>query len=1832
MTDNEVGDRVHNFFSQDNLSQGQHHSQVVDGSWQVLGNNLWAGSQGHVGLPSSNPKNYNLQQSAEIERGHSSHSLPVSHGLNLTQSVLRPGFANRQSQSQQPNLNGYMHGRQILRTRQNETNFLGVDTESDCHNMTSRGLPTYKSQQGNGPGNYTTSIRLDSSESPVSFDFFGGQQQVSGQQTGMLQSLPRQQSEFSEMQLQQQVMLRKMQELQRQQQIQQLEARQQSSINQITTITRQASGSHSPAQINGTPISTITEASNYSWASEPTAGNTNWLQRATPAIQGSSNGFGFSPDHGQALNLMNLVPQQVDQSLYGIPISNTRSGSHLYSHVPMDKPSMQQITMYNNSFPGNQHTGFQDHVSPQERSFVYREGFQGENMFGHASVQGLNGGMNLENIQQVNASQVNAPLQEFHEKQERPYSSDTLQEKTMMEVSSSQNAVALDPTEEKILFGDDNIWDAFGSSIDTEAGGFNPSNGTGFLNGVPSLQSGSWSALMQSAVAETSSNDIGLREEWNGLSSQNTDVRAGNHQFSTYENNSKQETDIADYNLLIASRLSSGSVPLSHDTNINKSYQGVSGAQQPGQKHSYKQGERPEMDSTRRPIQQTLEEGSKWLSRGPLQNLPAERNQIYGDAANSPSVSSYSSGQPPDKPNVRGVCESISASGDAMMKIHGSENKSLCLYSEDQKKMTCEGTSHCGYIGKADSGPNSIFGSDHVKSPIGSSHVNREDYSFNSLAAIPNSSSGRASEDTTQLFSNSHQLNYWKHADSSMKGKGSENSGKSQNQLNKGKGPQVLESSMSSFGNDVVNRRELMDCDRKENSSDSHDTNFAQQTTSGGLKENLWSHGSDSQNLPGGKQKLPSQAGRKTPGPRKFQYHPMGNLDEDVEPSYGVHGTFSQAMSQQIPRASYSHNQGYFGQSRFFGQFSKSSTEVEKGHSLDLQENEKGHDDSPAQGTHPAFSPYVSAPFDRSVGIPAPNKAPQPSQNILELLHKVDQPKACANYDGSVGRLLQNNSSASQGFNLQLAPPSQWQPVQNRALASQGSAQLLNSFNSSLTSPEIRDKGHTWLASTAQVQSLPSSHETSQGEFKINNIGVPGQIGNEASQYSMQGNFSSALTSDFPNSRSQLQNQQMIVSSRKLTTNQSLNISTDWQASHLQQTDYSTSRDATGQSTPASLPDHDRPVSSADTSQPTVNNHFRERVSGAPIAVGQPIPSSQHFIASGPSQHGAFPKMLPNAWTNAPGQQQSLAAQPHKFHPSIFSSSQLNDNVVSTSPTKQDQVDQHGEKRGNDPSDLDMNSIHSQGFVCGEGPPAKECLRQMVSSENIDLAKNTRASQVKESVVKNLSEASPLNPGTTQRDIEAFGRSLKPSSLLHQNYSLLHQMQAMKSTEIDPSNRGLKRSKRTDSGMDCQMAPKTEQSSEHNVMVGDSLIHSSAVLSGDCKMLSFSGPMDNRETNSSSQLGNATHQDVLAFGRNESENYSHGNNNTSFRVEHSQISPQMAPSWFNQFGTFKNGQMLSMYDAQKCATVKTVEQLHTIGKSSDSLCAHSSLEQVNAAADSNQVLNMWKRSTPTSVAIEHFSSPQSLALDVAGQHLVVARTKKRKSATSELLPWHKEVTQGSRSLLTISMAEVNWARAANRVIDKLEDEAEVIENGAPMRRHKRRLILTTQLMQQLFRPPPLAVLSTDASSNNETVAYLVSKLALRDACSVFPGSGRDSSVPFDSTNLLSDEHKTSRRTDDHHISEVMEDFIGRARNLEKDFIRLDKRTSVADLKIECQDLEKFSVINRFARFHARGQAEAAETSSSSDATPNAQRQLPQRYVTALPVPRNLPDRVQCLSL
>lgn len=69
----------------------------------------------------------------------------------------------------------------------------------------------------------------------------------------------------------------------------------------------------------------------------------------------------------------------------------------------------------------------------------------------------------------------------------------------------------------------------------------------------------------------------------------------------------------------------------------------------------------------------------------------------------------------------------------------------------------------------------------------------------------------------------------------------------------------------------------------------------------------------------------------------------------------------------------------------------------------------------------------------------------------------------------------------------------------------------------------------------------------------------------------------------------------------------------------------------------------------------------------------------------------------------------------------------------------------------------------------------------------------------------------------------------------------------------------------------------------------------------------------------------------------------------------------------------------------------------------------------------------------------------------------------------------------------------------------MEDEAEMMEDVLPRSLAKKRLVLTTQLMQQVFRPAPGGMLSADACSNKESVVYFVTRLALGDSCSLTSG-------------------------------------------------------------------------------------------------------------------------------
>ncbi|KAJ6875208.1 hypothetical protein NC652_034821 [Populus alba x Populus x berolinensis] len=1641
MPGNEVGDRIHNFFGQDNWSQGQHQAQAVDGTWNGLNNNPWAGSHWQIGTSLiSNLKNDNVHQPADSERGGESSSVQLD--MYFSHSNTGPEFARSQPESQQPPLNGYMHGHQVLQSRQNEANFVGVDPESDRRNMSSKGFSMLDSQLGNGPDFLKkNSARMDFNESPVNYDFFRAQQQISGQHSGMLQPFPRQQPGISDMQLlQQQFMLKQMQEMQRQQQLQkQQDARKLNSVNQVSAFAKQAAG-NSQALINGIPIH---ETSNFSWQPELMAASSHWPQRGVPPVmQGSFRGHMFSPEQGQATaSLTGMVPQHVDQSLYGVPISGTRVSSSQYSPVQMDKPSMQRILGSSSSLPSNQYTGFPEQVNVQDGTLVSRQGYKGKNMITSSDGHGIDSGFNLEKLQQqVNPQQSNGLVQETCSRQDLAGPSETSQEETAVQVAPSQNKATLDPTEAMILFGsDDNLLDTFGRGASMGSGGYNMLDGTDFFSTLPSVQSGSWSALMQSAVAETSSGDTGQKEEWSGLTCRNNESPAGNQQIPTVNDSSKQQSNWADNSLQSASSLNSRPFPVSHKTNTGMSYNNIPGAHQSGVNTSHEHSERLQTGSPHRHIQHFPGDGTKCSDRSLLQKAAAEGN------------------------------------------------------------------------------------------------TNR-----NNVAALLDSSTERADTESSQQLPKSNNIDIWKHAGLSVNHKGTEIPGKYQPHMVKNDQP-FESSGNSSLANGVAETLKMRSSNTDENSTDSFPSTTRQASTFG-VRENAWLGANDSFSLSGEKQKSSSNIGRKPSGTRKFQYHPMGDLDIDMEPSYGTkHVANSHFTPQQFSQRLNGLDQEYIGQPNFPSHVARDSVEIEKGHLCGFQAETKGLDEIPPKSILPDSAPGLSTPFDSFVC--SPNKTIS-SQNMLELLHKVDQSREQGNemhfssldcnqstempetetLDASF-HVQKNQSSASQAFGLQLAPPSQQLLIPEHTLPSQNPS---NAMNSTCT----------------------STHAGSSAQRKFPSVFSPG----------------------FPYSRSHLSTQHRTDTGGQATTSESVNESFDRFSSQPKQTEESSERGQTNQST---IP-----------------------LEAAPARAPQRNALSQDAISS---------KTSPTMWTSVPTQLRPFGSQPFQALSNMFKPNLQSHNSSGTSfsqPQKpEDQIMQTGGSSQAEPGVCLMNS---HGFVEKEQLPKGDHLRQ-ASPENDWAQKTVSALHDKDSIVNHLTETSLSNLASTRKQIEAFGRSLKPNNTLHQNYSLLHQMQGMENAGLNHGDRSLNRFKSPDGSVDPQLVATQgdQQFYGLNNMVRDASANDTSIPPGDSKMLSFSGKTaDTNDTNSPSK-------EVLPFSRNNSQSSANSNGEVSVRGEHSQISPQMAPSWFDQYGTFKNGQILRMHDAQRTVTVKTSELPFTTGRPDDPLHAHSLIERGNAAAASHFGM-VQKSSTRPSVACENFSSPQSLQPDSADVSLVVMRPKKRKSSISELLTWHKEVMHCPQRLQNISVAEVDWAQATNRLAEKVEDEVEMVEDGLPILRSKRRLILTTQLMQMLLRPPMASILSADAVLHHENAAYFVARSTLGDA--------------------LPEKIKTSEKISDQYFSKVMEDLISRTRKLESDLLRLDKRASVSDLRVECQDLERFSVINRFAKFHGRVQGDGAESSSSSDASVNAQKSCLQRYATALPMPRNLPDRVQCLSL
>ncbi|KAI3777003.1 hypothetical protein L1987_46796 [Smallanthus sonchifolius] len=301
-------------------------------------------------------------------------------------------------------------------------------------------------------------------------------------------------------------------------------------------------------------------------------------------------------------------------------------------------------------------------------------------------------------------------------------------------------------------------------------------------------------------------------------------------------------------------------------------------------------------------------------------------------------------------------------------------------------------------------------------------------------------------------------------------------------------------------------------------------------------------------------------------------------------------------------------------------------------------------------------------------------------------------------------------------------------------------------------------------------------------------------------------------------------------------------------------------------------------------------------------------------------------------------------------------------------------------------------------------------------------------------------------------------------------------------------------------------------------------------------------------------------------------------------------------------------QLTSVYENYKTMLMPSAARDGQLVK----LYGNSSFVQMNLASTS-QNGRVWPVTGTSSLAID--------------QDLPVSQSKKRKFPTYELLPWHKEAAKGSSRLQDMSTAEVEWAQAAKRVPEKLKEEAQALGNSTCVVHPKKRVILTTQLMQVLFRPAPAAILSDDATSCYNTLTYFAARLALGDACSLSNHFYMSCNMP----DSLSGKSTISKGSGDQNLSKIVEDFINRAKELENRLLRLENGGSVLEIRILSQDLERFSLINRFAKFHSRAQMAAAEAAFSGGAS-TVPKLYPQRYVTACPMPMIVPQGYNCLSL
>ncbi|XP_026414995.1 uncharacterized protein LOC113310518 isoform X1 [Papaver somniferum] len=396
------------------------------------------------------------------------------------------------------------------------------------------------------------------------------------------------------------------------------------------------------------------------------------------------------------------------------------------------------------------------------------------------------------------------------------------------------------------------------------------------------MQSGTWSALMQSAVAETSSNDTGIQDEWSGLSSHTTQMSTGALDATT--GGSSQRKDWGGQNRHHVSSVTSRPLQLFDDSTMNRSSDSASreyAGQPPGGSIKWLNHCCEQMPHTLAEDSYQVQPhmhpenfaGAAWP--GPIYE-ESKNAAHFGDIGlNAQNMGGFwiqghtfpsdnTENQIPNRQNGLSTREIPLANGFVSLIVH--ENNSTMQHNQTNDL-------NIGMHLVRDHDGGMLNGCDNHDAKRESSYMRKS-------TAGPNSDLAKVNQPANLQVQNNNHIKFGIHVNSMVNYRGDDTTTNCQNQGNK-----------------------------KEVSNMSYNSNRSHQIIPDGPRETLLSSPSYSRSLGKGNKKFMSQVGRKVSGVRKFQYHPMGDLAANMEPV----DKRVQNLSQHVSGGSRGIGQGYSG-------------------------------------------------------------------------------------------------------------------------------------------------------------------------------------------------------------------------------------------------------------------------------------------------------------------------------------------------------------------------------------------------------------------------------------------------------------------------------------------------------------------------------------------------------------------------------------------------------------------------------------------------------------------------------------------------------------------------------------------------------------------------------------------------------------------------------------------------------------------------------------------------------------------------------------------------------